>query len=206
MIKKIFTLLSGLLLAGCSLFGIQSEDSPTFWLADREDSFEIRHYQPYLVAQTEDSGSYDVATKQSFDRLFGYITGKNQGKQKIAMTTPVQQQSKAEKIEMTAPVFQEKSGKAWAMAFVMPSQYNIETVPKPTDPKVIIKEIPEKRVAVLKFSGFLNEGKIAEKKAELMVWLKQKHIKATSDPISAGYNPPWTIPFLRRNEIHVDIQ
>jgi DNA gyrase inhibitor GyrI len=206
MIIKLLALFNSLFLAGCSLFGIQSEDSPTYSLAESEDAFEIRHYQPYLIAQTEDSGNYDAATKESFYRLFEYISGKNQGQQKIAMTAPVQQQPKAETIKMTAPVFQEKSGKVWTMAFVLPAQYNAETAPKPTDPKVSIKTVPEKRVAVLRFTGFINEENVAEKKAELMARLKQKQIKTLSEPISAGYNPPWTIPFLRRNEIHVDIE
>lgn len=209
MTKKILLLLNGLFLTGCSLFGIQSEDSPTYWVGgDSEGSFEIRHYQPYLIAQTESSGDYDAATKQSFYRLFDYISGKNQGKQKIEMAAPVmqQKQSKGEKIEMTAPVFQEKSGNAWTMAFVLPLHYNLETVPKPTDPKVTLKEIPEHRVAVLTYTGFMGADKITEKTKELTTWLKQKNLTPLSEPRSAGYNPPWTIPFLRRNEILVDIE
>lgn len=214
MMKKILALLNTLFLAGCSVFGIQSEDSPTYWLVDdSEGSFEIRHYHPYLIAQTEDSGDYDTATKQSFYRLFDYISGKNQGKQKIAMTAPVEQTQKGnkfqpngEKIQMTAPVFQEKSGNVWTMSFVLPLKYDMETAPKPTDSKITIKEVPEKRVAVLTYTGFMGADKIAEKTKELMAWLKIKKITPLSEPRSAGYNPPWTIPFLRRNEILVDIE
>lgn len=204
--KKILILINSLFIASCSLFGIQSEDSPVYGLMETYDNIEIRNYRSFLVAETEDSGAYNAATKQSFFRLFDYISGKNQGKEKIEMSAPVMQAPKSEKISMTAPVFQEKSGQNWTMRFVLPLQYSLETAPKPTDPKVTIKEIPEKKVAVLQFSWFLSEKRIAAKKAELMAWLKQKNMKPLSEARTAGYNPPWTIPFLRRNEIHVDIE
>lgn len=206
MIKKIFAFINTLFLAGCSLFGIQTENSPVYGLMEEHEGIEIRHYYPYLTVQTEDSGDYDTATEKSFFRLFDYINGNNQAQQKIAMTAPVMQASKGEKIEMTAPVFQAQSGKNWTMRFVLPLEYDLNTAPKPSDPKVTLVEIPEKKVAVLKFTGFFSENTLSEKKAELMAWLKEKKIKPLSEPLSAGYNPPWTIPFLRRNEIHVDIE
>jgi hypothetical protein len=204
--KIFFTLINTLLLAGCSLFGIQSEDSPVYGLMEEHDSIEIRHYYPYLTAQTEDSGDYDAATEKSFFRLFDYINGNNQTQQKITMTAPVLQESKGKKIEMTAPVFQEQSGKNWTMRFVLPLEFDITTAPKPTDPKITLAEVPEKKVVVLRFTGFFSESSLSEKKSELMAWLKEKKIKPLSEPLSAGYNPPWTIPFLRRNEIHIDIE
>ncbi|CAG7857536.1 hypothetical protein MCAMS1_02400 [biofilm metagenome] len=204
--KKLFALINTLFLAGCSLFGIQTEDSPVYGLMEEYDPIEIRHYYPYLTVQTEDSGDYDAATEKSFFRLFDYINGKNQTQQKLTMTAPVLQASKGEKIQMTAPVFQAQSGKTWTMRFVLPLEYDLATAPKPSDPKVTLVEIPEKKVAVLRFTGFFSENTLSETKAELMAWLKEKKIKPLSEPLSAGYNPPWTIPFLRRNEIHVDIE
>lgn len=203
---KITLLITCLLLVGCSLFGIQTEDTPIYGLMDEEGDIEIRHYFPYLTAQTEDVGDYESASKLSFLRLFDYINGNNQQQQKIAMTAPVVQEPKSKKIDMTAPVFQEKSGKNWVMRFVLPLDYSLSTAPKPTDPKVILVEIPKKKVAVLQFSGFLSDSALTDKKAELIAWLKTKNIKALSEPRSAGYNPPWTIPFLRHNEIHIDIE
>ncbi len=204
--KTVFALLNSLFLTGCSLFGIQSEESPRYEVLERHGTIEIRQYRPFLVVQTEDSGDYEAASKRSFFRLFDYISGKNQSKQKIAMTAPVLQEPKPEKISMTAPVFQEKSGPNWTMRFVLPSQYRLASAPQPTDPSVLLVEIPIKKVAVLQFSGFLNENTICEKKAELSSWLKENNRKAISQPRSAGYNPPWTIPFLRRNEVHIDIE
>jgi DNA gyrase inhibitor GyrI len=204
--KIVFALLNNLFLAGCSLFGIQSEESPGYEVLEQHGAIEIRHYRPFLVVQTEDVGDYEAASKRSFFRLFDYISGKNQSKQKIAMTAPVMQEPKPEKITMTAPVFQEQSGQKWTMRFVLPSQYQLATAPQPTDPAVTIMEIPAKKVAVLLFSGFLNKNNIAKKKAELSAWLKENNRKAILEPRSAGYNPPWTIPFLRRNEVHIDIE
>ncbi|MBK8814732.1 MAG: heme-binding protein [Methylococcaceae bacterium] len=204
--KIVFALLNSLFLAGCSLFGIQSEESPGYEILEKHGTVEIRQYRPFLVVQTEDAGDYESASKLSFFRLFDYISGKNQSKQKIAMTAPVLQEPKPEKITMTAPVFQEQSGQKWTMRFVLPSQYQLATAPQPTDPAVLIKEIPAKKVAVLEFSGFLNKNNIAEKKEELSTWLKENNLKAISESRSAGYNPPWTIPFLRRNEVHIDIE
>lgn len=204
--KIVFALLNSLFLAGCSLFGIQSEESPGYEILEKHGTVEIRQYRPFLVVQTEDAGDYEAASKRSFFRLLDYISGKNQSKQKIAMTAPVLQEPKSEKITMTAPVFQEQSGQKWTMRFVLPSQYQLATAPQPTDPAVSIMEIPAKMVAVLQFSGFLNKNNIAEKKEELSAWLKENNRKAISETRSAGYNPPWTIPFLRRNEVHIDIE
>ena len=204
--KKLVILINSLFLAGCSLFGIQMEDSPIYGLMEEDGSIQIRHYRPYLVAQTEDEGDYDAATEKSFYRLFEYISGKNQAQQKIAMTSPVSQEQTAQKIDMTAPVFQEQAGKKWTMRFVLPLKYDLSSAPKPTDPKVSLMEVPEKKVAVLQFTGFFSDTNLSEKKAELTAWLKDKKIKPLSQPRSAGYNPPWTIPFLRRNEIHIDIE
>jgi len=204
--RKIIAFLNSMLLAGCSLFGIQSEESPVYGLMETSGNVEIRNYQAYLVAQTEVDGAYDVATKKSFYRLFDYISGKNQSQQKISMTSPVLQEPKREKISMTAPVFQEQSGQSWVMRFVLPARFDLTSAPKPGDPKVKILEIPAKKVAVLQFSGFYNASNIAEKKLELLAWLKEKNFKAISEPRSAGYNPPWTLPFLRRNEIQIDIE
>ena len=129
MLKSLFSLFYSLLLSGCSLFGIQSEESPGYDVLEKHDSIEIRTYRAYLVAQTEDSGDYRSATEFSFYRLFNYISGANQGQEKIAMTAPVTQEPKPETISMTAPVLQEQAGQGWIMRFVLPSKYNLTTVP-----------------------------------------------------------------------------
>jgi hypothetical protein len=107
---------------------------------------------------------------------------------------------------MTAPVIQQKSGEVWLMAFVLPKDYSVSTAPIPLNPAVIIKSIPEKKVGVIQYSGFLSEQGIEEKAGELKDWLDRKSYKTLSPPRSAAYDPPWTLPFFRRNEVHIDIE
>lgn len=204
--KRIFTLMTTIYLAGCSVFGIPSVEEAGYDVLKDSAHIQIRQYKPLLTAQTEVDVSYDEASKKAFQRLFDYISGKNKAQQKIAMTAPVIQEKQAEEIAMTAPVFQEKSGKTWLMSFVLPADYTLATAPVPMDPTIVLKEVPSKKVAVLTYSGFLSEQVIEEKTNELKSWLEANGYKAISSPRSAGFDPPWTLPFLRRNEVHIDIE
>ena len=107
---------------------------------------------------------------------------------------------------MTAPVIQQESGTVWQMAFVLPKGYTAETAPQPLDPSVTIKTMPSRLIAVMRYSGKLSEQVIEARSQELIDWLAKKGYQAISAPRSAAYDPPWTLPFLRRNEIHVDIE
>jgi isocitrate dehydrogenase kinase/phosphatase len=167
---------------------------------------QIRHYPALLVAQTEVNEDYKNSSSQGFQRLAGYIFGNNKKQQKIAMTAPVIQEQEAETLDMTAPVIQQKSGAVWLMAFVLPTGYSLSSAPVPLDPSVLIKEIPEKEVAVIRYSGSLSKQGIEEKSEELTQWLTQQSQKTISASRSAAYDPPWTLPFLRRNEVHIDIE
>jgi hypothetical protein len=122
------------------------------------------------------------------------------------MTAPVIQEQEAETLAMTAPVIQQKSGAVWLMAFVLPAEYSVSTAPVPLDPAVIIKEIPGKKVAIIRYSGSLSEQGIEENTEILQNWLTIKGYRAISPSRSAAYDPPWTLPFLRRNEVHIDIE
>jgi effector-binding domain-containing protein len=117
------------------------------------------------------------------------------------MTAPVSVEPSAEKISMTAPVGVQQSNQGWKVYFVMPSQYTLETLPKPNNPQVTIKSIPSQKFAVLRFSGLVDEEKMAKKVAELKEWAGNKKLKMLGNPELARYNPPWTLPFLRRNEV-----
>ena len=121
------------------------------------------------------------------------------------MTAPVVQEKNSEKITMTAPVLQKQSDNKWVMAFVLPSTYTLETLPKPLDEKMVIKKIPGKKVASLRFTGFLSDTKLSEKSDLLKAWLMENDYDPKSEPRLAGYDPPWTIPFLRRNEVLIDL-
>ncbi len=196
-----------LLSAGCSLFGKGSEEQPTYKIVAKQDNKEIRKYDSYLIAKTTVSGSFKDAQREGFRILAGYIFGKNKSQQKIAMTAPVVQKSESEKISMTAPVvISPNENKTWTMTFSMPSKFTLETLPLPTDERVKIEKVEEKLVAALTFSGFWNESKNAEKALELTEWMKgYQEYQITSSPMFAGYNPPWTLPFLRRNEMIVEL-
>ena len=119
------------------------------------------------------------------------------------MTAPVTMEPKSENISMTAPVSMEQTGGQWRVHFVMPSQYTLDTLPKPNNPAVTLREVPTSNYAVIRFSGFAGEDKTASKTADLIAWLDSKGIIPVGNPELARYNPPWTLPFLRRNEVMV---
>jgi len=204
--KKLITVLTALFLAGCSVFGIRSAAEPNYQVLNDYGHIQIRQYPVLVVAQTEVSADYKNSSSQGFQRLAGYIFGGNKKQQKIAMTAPVIQEQEAETMAMTAPVIQQKSGSVWLMAFVLPSNYSAASAPVPLDSTIVIKEIPGKKVAVIHYSGSLSEQAIEERSEELKSWLSQQGYQAISPSRSAAYDPPWTLPFLRRNEVHIDIE
>jgi len=204
--KKLISVLTTVFLAGCSVFGIRSADEPNYQVLNDYGHIQIRRYPALIVAQTEVSADYKNSSSQGFQRLAGYIFGNNKKQQKITMTAPVIQKQQAETMAMTAPVIQQKSGSVWLMAFVLPSGYTVSTAPVPLDSAVLIKEIPDKKVAVIQYSGSLSEQSIEEKAEELKNWLTKQGYQVISPSRSAAYDPPWTLPFLRRNEVHIDIE
>jgi len=206
--KKLIIIMSSFFLASCSVFGIRTTKEPDYQVLEKYEQIEIRYYPALIIAETKISGDYKQASKQGFQRLAGYIFGDNKQKLKLDMTTPVMQEQEAESetISMTAPVIQEKIDSSWVMAFVLPEEYLLATVPEPTDPAVLIKQLPEKTVAVLQYSGSLADQTMSEKAEQLNRWLIDNAYHPISAYRSAAYDPPWTLPFLRRNEIHIDIQ
>ena len=204
--KKIVSLLSGLWLAGCSVMGIRNAPEPEYQVLLRDGEFEIRTYPSLWVAETLVDANYTEAGSVGFKRLAGYIFGGNTRREQMAMTTPVIREADGEEIAMTAPVLQQTEGRQWRMAFVMPASYSLETLPIPLDADISLKQLPAKKVAVLQYSGALSEGVIARNSQKLLDWLTQRSLKPLSPTRSAAYDPPWTIPILRRNEIHVDLE
>jgi DNA gyrase inhibitor GyrI len=204
--KKLLAVLTTIFFSGCSVFGIRSSDEPSYQVLNDYGHIQIRQYPALVIAQTEVNADYKNSSGQGFQRLAGYIFGNNKKQQKLAMTAPVIQEQHAETMAMTAPVIQQKSGGIWLMAFVLPTGYSVASAPIPLDPTVLIKEIPSKKIAVIQYSGSLSEQGIEEKSEELKNWLSKQGYKAISTPRSAAYDPPWTLAFLRRNEIHIDVE
>jgi len=190
----------------CSVLGVRSEETPNYSVVMAEDNKEIRAYDPYMLAQTVVQGSYDESSNQAFRILFDYISGANQTSEKISMTAPVTQGQQGEKIEMTAPVTRKPTGDGWSMAFVLPSKYDFDTAPRPTDARVELVQVPAKTMAALRYRGFTSAEKILRLGTELMDWSEQNGFLPVAAPVSARYDPPWTIPFLRRNEVLVEVE
>lgn len=197
---------SGLWFAGCSVMGVRNTPEPQYQVILRDREYEVRAYPPLVVAETLVAGKYREAGSIAFKRLAGYIFGENTIRERMAMTTPVFRETDSEEIAMTAPVLQQADGQQWKMSFVMPASYRLDTLPAPLDPNVVLRELPAKKVAVLRYSGFLNENAISTHTQKLLDWLNSQALKPISSTRSAAYDPPWTIPVLRRNEIHVDIE
>jgi hypothetical protein len=194
-----------LLTASCAVFGVRDTEEPSYQVLRSEGDFEVRQYEPHIIAKTLVEGDYDSITKEGFDRLAGYIFGGNQSKTKIAMTAPVTQ-APGEKIAMTAPVTQsQRAPEQWEMTFTMPAGYSLETLPTPLDSRVILEEAPGKTVAVYRFSGRFSDGAFAKNTEKLTAWIDESGYQALSIARLAGYDPPWTLPFLRRNEIMIEI-
>jgi len=199
-------LMTTFMLAGCSVLGKRTANEPQYKVLAEEGDIEIRQYGGMIVAETVGEGKYSQTSGIAFSRLAGYIFGKNRAKQKIVMTAPVLQEPVSEKISMTAPVIQEKKGNAWVMSFVMPEEYTLETLPVPLDPAVTLRQVQGKKVGVIRYSGLHSESNLQNYAGKLTIWLEKRGKKVLSEPRAASYDPPWTIPFLRRNEVHIDIE
>lgn len=176
-------------------------------LSEREE-YQVREYAPYLLAEVNVSGEYRDALYGGFRILFDYIDGNNSSREKVEMTAPVIQEegSKPEMIPMTAPVLLEEEGETYLISFVMPLKYTMETIPVPKDKRVKVRQVEKKKVAVLSFSWYATEKRVQEKKDRLMELLSRDGYQAASPYRAAYYNPPWTLPFLRRNEILIDLK
>jgi len=185
-------------------FNAMAIEEPEFISIEKKDAFEIREYQPKLIAQVLVNGTFDSASSKGFRLLADFIFGynkTNEGSKKIDMTAPVVSRDAAEKIDMTAPVISEETEKGWYVSFNMPKQFTKETLPVPNNPEVKIIEVPSEKYAVITFSGLVREKKYAEMLNLLNEEMKKRNIDPKGPAILARYNPPWTLPFLRRNEL-----
>jgi DNA gyrase inhibitor GyrI len=196
----------GVILLGAAAWGpiVSNVEQPKYETVETADKIEIRDYAPIIVAETDVSGERRTAIGEGFRTIAGYIFGNNLSSQKVPMTAPVTQQA-SEKIAMTAPVTQQGDGETWHVRFVMPANYTMDTLPKPKNPAVKIKEIAAKRFAVIRFSGWAGEESLKRRTDELDAFISAKNLHPVSAPTYAYYNPPWTLPFFRRNEVMIEI-
>jgi len=153
---------------------------------------EIRHYPRLVIAKVEGYGD------DGFNVLFQFITGNNKQRSNVSMTAPVISEQRA----MTAPVLSD----AGSLAFIMPKNFSLETIPQPLDNRVKIEEIPERFVAALKFSGRWSNSTFNKKSQELVKELESTGAEIKGQVFSMRYNGPFTPWFLRRNEVAVEVE
>lgn len=200
----ILVILIGSVFVGCAVTSNLEQAKYMVTESNTNNMIEIRNYPPKIIAQTEASGNRKEAISKGFRVIADYIFGNNKTSKKVAMTTPVMQQT-TEEIAMTAPVMQQSNGNLWNVEFVMPNDYTMETLPKPNNASVKLIEIPQKRFVVIQFSGLAGEETLQTQTDILSAFMKNHNLEPLSQPVYAFYNPPWTLPFLRRNEIMIEI-
>ena len=184
-------------------------EEPTYTVVQKTEVFEVRQYAPYLVAEVVVPGPASEAGSQGFRLLGGYIFGKNKGERKLEMTAPVMQSALQPappvKLEMTAPVTQTAIPGGFLVQFVMPKPYTLATLPEPLDAQVKLREVPGNRVAVIRFSGSWSQSIYEEQLQILRSALATAGMATTGEPVSSRYNSPFSLPFLRRNEIWLNL-
>ncbi|WOL02290.1 heme-binding-like protein, chloroplastic [Canna indica] len=199
-----------------ALMSVPDLETVKFRVLKRTDEYEIREVEPYFIAETTMPGKtgFDFnGSSQSFNVLAEYLFGKNTASKQMEMTTPVytrKTQSNGEKMDMTTPVITKQSpGRdKWQMSFVMPSKYG-SNLPMPKDSSVRIKEVPRKIVAVTAFSGFVTDDDVIQRESKLREALRSESDFQVKDGASvevAQFNPPFTLPFTRRNEVAIEVE
>ncbi len=187
---------------------IMATDEPEFKIILKEGKIEIREYAPKITAQIEVFGDFDEASSKGFKVLADYIFGNNiskDGNSRIEMTAPVEMEPLSQKINMTKPVLTEGNDNTWIVSFIMPNEFTLKTLPKPNNKNIKISSLPKEKYAVIVFSGLVRESSYLEKENLLNQFIEEKKLKTYGEIKIARYNPPWTLPFFRRNELMIKV-
>jgi len=207
--KGLAVVVGSVMLAGCSVFGVRSgTEQPAYGVVERlGGAVEVRRYAPRVAAEAVVAAkSPEAGRNEAFGLLFDYISGANRGAAEIAMTAPVAVDSAPEKIAMTVPVETRPAGEGEvAMRFFLPASYTLERAPVPTDPRIELAAVPARTEAVLRFSGSRSAEVVQDRIAELTTALERSTWRATGPAVALFYDPPWTLPFFRRNEVAVPV-
>jgi hypothetical protein len=191
--------LTAILLVPVLTAGIaQAVEEPRFIVETRTATYEIRRYEPLLVAETPVTAAFDEAGNAGFRVLAGYIFGNNQTRARIAMTAPVIQ-------EAAGTTVLKQSVEGFVVQFTMPAGSALATLPVPNDPRVHLRELPARRIAVLGYSGSWSEARYQAKAAVLLATLKKDGIRTLGAPVLARFDSPFQLWFLRRNEVWVEL-
>ena len=198
-----------LLLALCLSFlplTSMAVEEPDHEIVQRLDGAEVRRYAPYVVAEVLIDAPADQAGNEAFPILAGYIFGKNKGARKLEMTAPVTQTAAPSKLEMTAPVTQTPAAGGYVVQFVLPREVTLATAPEPIDPRIRLREVPGRRVAVIRYSGFWSQTNYDEHLAKLQAALTRAGLRWSGEPTLSRYDPPFKPWFMRRNEIWLELE
>ncbi|MEO1239936.1 MAG: heme-binding protein, partial [Pseudomonadota bacterium] len=179
-------------------------ETPSWNVEKRDGPFELRLYQPYLAAEVTLRGNPDTALRKGFQTLAGFIFGENEVRAKVAMTAPVTRQ--AAKIDMTAPVTRERSGDAWTVRFMMPSEYTEATLPRPKNSNIQIVTVNPGRRAVHRFNGLASQTRLTSAEAKLRTWITMQGWDILGAPDAAWFDDPFTLPWRRRNEVSLPVR
>ena len=184
-------------------------EEPEYQVLGQFEDFELRRYDPYIIAEVDVAGDFEDAGNNAFKILAGYIFGDNEAAEKMAMTAPVESRPAAgnEKMSMTAPVISTEANSQGmtTYAFVMENKYTLETLPRPLDDRVRIRIVPERVMAVRLYSGRWTESNYLQHEKLLLSDLASQGMRTIGSPILARYNSPFSLPFLRRNEVMVEV-
>jgi hypothetical protein len=211
---------SSFVLAGCSVFGNPGVEIAPYTATQTDGTIEIRTYKEMVLATTPMEGGMRKGDNRAFFRLFDYISGENTGSTTIPMTAPVfmadadksaiAAPASGEKIPMTAPVLMNdpegSSNASPTMSFVLPATMTYDSAPRPTNPQVTLEKITDYTVAAIRFSGLLSYKNIANNRQKLESWITASGYTTTGEYVVAGYDPPYTLPMFRRNEILIPVK
>ncbi|MFT5036680.1 MAG: hypothetical protein ACI9VM_000243 [Candidatus Azotimanducaceae bacterium] len=184
---------------------IRNLEEPSYTVLEKRKGYEVRKYDPYIIAETEVTGSYSDSLNEGFRVIADYIFGNNTSKTSIAMTTPVLE-NKSESIAMTVPVINtSENEQVRIISFVLPSKYTLETLPEPNNSKVRLTEVKARTVVALRFNWYAMESRAAKKQALLEALIAKDGLVVNGPVQVAQYNPPFSMPLMRRNEIIIPI-
>ena len=181
-------------------------EEPAYEVLLETKHYEVRRYDPYIVAEVNVDDDFKRAGNSAFRILAGYIFGDNEPQQKMQMTAPVESREGV-RMKMTAPVASQSmdGDGAFTYSFVMERKYTMETLPKPTNPGIRLVERPERVMAVHRYSGTWSEIRYEKHEKLLLDALATDRVETKGAPVFARYNAPFTPWFLRRNEIMIEI-
>jgi hypothetical protein len=204
--KRAALALVAVLIGGFAVFKPASAKvaEPPYTSVFQQGAFEIRDYASQVVAEVTVNSNSREPANDGFRPLAGYIFGGNAPRAKIAMTAPVTRQQGTQ-IAMTAPVTRQSAGGSYNVRFIMPAGSRLETMPRPNNPDVRLIEEPGKRYGVVRFSGLGNQSALDAKTEELRAFLRGRGLTPIGTPVIAFYDPPFTLPFLRRNEVWLEL-